>query len=474
MKRILSFLLSIFLFFSSFVTVFAEGWSFCDLSEIGIAPMMASFSERPTVLDGKISEGEYGSAHISALDSGLCAASFQDKALTKNETDQVLSMNPHQESYLSFDDEYIYCGIKTSVQSEKIPSFIYEGIGNVYPISLSIGLTPGEHPANRCSFLTNTYYFSQETLRCVAVSGERIVHGVDADTRISLCISNLTEFYRENGYKDAAGILWNADYYCQKAVLEIEKAAEYTVLCAEFVIPLGDALLSVSSALRDQISAQLKDKSGTLCGSFLSKVCVSSKGASVVCGLLSSDPSPVSEKGETWKDYIKENYETPISGSFVPDFLPIPLYFLGSPPKKSDKLPENETENNLDEDTLKTEDTSPEKENPSPSKDSNSPPLFSSNIVKNEETEVKDESIFDSLPDENDFLPEDTEIVYDESKTTETEKEEKGSLIGSVFTMLAGVLLFASMIVLVFFYRNQDEKNEKEKENKTKKSKKGK
>lgn len=89
-----------------------------------------------------------------------------------------------------------------------------------------------------------------------------------------------------------------------------------------------------------------------------------------------------------------------------------------------------------------------------------------------------DEGIFDHLPDEEDFLPEDTEIVYLSSKSKEgtTKKNEEGeeSVLGQVLLTATALLLFVSVMIFASVSEKRMSFREKITEKEEKRGKKGK
>ncbi len=487
MKHLTSLLLAVFVVFSCFSPVFAEKMDLSDLSTFGILPMKGERAENVPTQDGKILSGEYPLPHVSDEKSGLAVVSSYENLLIE----KAEKLKPVQESYLSLDDKYIYCGLRLKMNTEEAIGVYKKNLGYVYPVLFSISLSSGNHPANRCSFLSNTYYFSAETGECVGVSGERIARSVENDTEIACRISNVGGIHYNEAYKDENDVLWNADYYEKHAAFRIEKESGVTVITAEILLPIGDALLSVPASERSLVADQLQKRKETLCGSFLSQVGVFASGDKVVLGLPTAQTYSVLQEGGSLKEYLKENYETPKSGLFLPDFLPIPLcFFCKNASEESKKTVEkSETESFVsnskgenqghDASTAKSSEKSPPVSNEATSfekitkteKESVFPEKAEENEILSSEQE-NDESVFDYLPGEGDVLPEETEILY-LSQSEKNSSESEGSLLGSTLTFLAGVFLFAAMIVLVFFVRERSGEK-KDSENKPKSSKKAK
>ncbi|MBR5296201.1 MAG: hypothetical protein IKU24_06385, partial [Clostridia bacterium] len=280
MKRFVVLLLSIFAIFSCFLSVFAADVSLCDLSSMGVLSMKASLTENAPLQDGIIAPGEYQSCNITDEKSGLVIVSSQGNFSSEN----FQNLNCSQENFLDFDDKFIYCGIRANVSSANVTPIDRENFGKVYPITLSLGLTPGDHPVERCSYWSNTFYFSAENGECVGVSGDRTARSVNQTSEITLRLSNMNEMYRDKGYVDENGVIWNADCYGKNAGFAIDCWAESTTIVFETAIPLGDALLSVHSSKRDSVLKQMMDKDGVLCGSFYSEIGISSVGDRLILG----------------------------------------------------------------------------------------------------------------------------------------------------------------------------------------------
>ncbi len=481
MKHLTAFLLAVFVGFSSFLPAFAAKLNLMDFSSLGIAAMEANTAKNAPVQDGTVFSDEYSSLHISDGKSGLAIASSDGKLSAKSAAD----LNLRQETFLSVDQNYIYCAIRLDIGSDTVGGVYKKNLGYVYPLTVSVSISPGEHPANRCSFWSNTYYFSAENAKCVGVSGERIARSVAEETVFSLRISNISSIYQENGYLDPSGVKWDADHYRDRAAFSIVKGAKTAAVTAEILIPIGDVLLSVPERERRDIAEKWQMQKDPICGSFFSQSGVFSNGDQVILGLPTSKPYPFSEEWGSFKEYIKENYETPKSGAFVPDYLPIPLWFFEKESFSSD------LSGNGDGADQNKEFSDAQRQDPNTSAESTSSgktglkkttstsaftvPNPNEELLFNEsEDHGEDESVFGSLPGEGDVLPEDTEIVY-LSQSEKASAKNKGSLLGSALTFSAGVFLFAAMIVLVFFVRVRKEPQEQEmnQQKKVKKTKKG-
>lgn len=477
MKRLVSFLVAVFVAFSIVLPVFAEKIDLTDLTPFGISSIKGGALQKKPVQDGAICEDEYSAPHISDGKSGL-EITFSDGKVSAENAEKL---KLKQETFINLDRDYIYCAIRLLVDTETVEGIYKKNLGQVYPVSFFIGLSPGEHPANRCSFWNNTYYFSAETKTCVGVSGERIARSVEEETVFSLRISNITDLYGENGYTAPDGVKWTADHYGENVGFSMKKENGLTHITAEIIIPIGDALLAVPKSERSDVAEKLQRQTDMICGSFLSQIGLFSDGTQAVLGVPTEKAYPFSEE-QSIKGYIKKNYKTPVSGVFLPKFLPIPLHFFREDASHSNPgscvlQPEDfeGTEfSNPDNDVLTSTITVSTSHKTSASGCEESLKQESGILFGEKDQLEEDESIFDSLPDEDEFLPEDTEIVY-LSQSEKASSEKKGSLWGSVLTFLAGVFLFASMIVFVFFVREEKggEKEEGKKEKKVKKAKKG-
>lgn len=455
-NRIISFLFAIALFNCIF-PVFASAQSLLltDLSDFGISAMCLDRNSTP-VCDGKILENEYQNGSVFTSESGLYL--FNREACMKINQ----GSNIRQESFVSLSDGMVCCALRMSLPLADISLSPTDQSGvPSYKISFSLGLSSGNHPALRGSLLTNTYYFSAENFNCVGFTGERIARSIQDKSVVAKPLSSFSKAYRENGIVTSDGVCWNAEQYCKNAYFSLLRDSSQISVISEVQIPLEDVLLSVHPSERDDVYAALKDPSANLCGGFSTQLQLDDSSC-LVAGVPSKITIP--NGSETLFAWMKNNFQMPASGLFIPEVLPIPLYWTGTPPVRVDATDENQT---VSSETL----TNIVADTSKPSAPASVP---SASVVVSEEAEVilkNDESIFDSLPDKESNIPEETEILYDEETSTE-EPEEEHSLLSSVLAMITGILLFAIVIFLCFYFRESEKKRREEEKKKNKRKKK--
>ncbi len=404
--------------------------------------------------DGVISDGEYTNGATYKEGKGLFF-------LVDESYSPLQGIAVQQENFISISHDMIYCALRLYVPCTfKTVSPAMHNESSCYCVSVSLGLTQGDHPALRGSLLTNTYYFSASDNSCIGFTGERVARSISESSVVSRPLSTFSRAYRENGLVLSDGTCWNAETYCENAAFSMQKNDLDTTVVVEVKIPLEDALLSVHPSQRDEVRNAIKTSPETLCGSFVSRVYLDAT-SSVITGIPSR--LPVGES-ETLFDWMKNNFETPASGFFIPEILPIPLYLGDTVPLQNklqnQKAPVTSTTSIPD---ITTSDSFVSV----PPVTSQEIPLSSRDAVEN------DESIFDFLPDETDKIPEETQIVYAEKSADE--ESEENSLPSNILATVTGVLIFASVLTLcIYFHHVEKKKEEAEKRKKNGQKKKNK
>ncbi len=441
----------VFCFFTLIVS--AQTFSFFDLSLFGIPSMTVCRKDSGAVCDGILSEGEYLSGVSFQEGSGLYLLSNGSYPASGKNLSGV-----KQDNYILLSDDTVYCALRLYMPAEhgSVAPIVKE-FGTFYRISFSLGLTSGDHPALRGSLLTNTYYFSSEDFSCVGFTGERVARSVKEDSVFSRPLSSFSASYGENGITTSDGVLWNAEHYCNNTGFFLQTSRSGTTMIAEVKIPLEDVLLSVHPSQRESVRNALMNQSQTLCAGFSSRVDLDDDFC-LVAGVPSQITMPDSTNGETLFAWMKNQYEKPISGFYVPDVIPIPLYWVGSaPPKQTFSLTASNDSLSLHESSAES------KEEPSSEKAVSSADGF---------TLENDENIFASLPDADSKIPEETQIIYDEKATTSTaQKKDDNSLASSILSTVSGALLFASVMTICIYFRDLGKKSEKDEKKKKKKVK---
>ncbi len=458
--RKISIFLSIFVLLCACpVTRSVQALSLSDLSPFGVPPMKVSRASA-SVLDGKISEGEYGAGVSFTEGQGLW---FLNDGVARTVN---ASFGATQESFVLLCDNYVYCGLRLNLPTDggTVSSSLRNGL-QCYRVAFSIGIADGDHPALRGSFLSNTYYFSADDDTCVGFSGERIARSVSDPSIATKPLSTFTEFYRENGVETADGVKWNADHYCKNAAFSLEKASSGTLLVAEVKIPLEDVLLSVLPSDRANVAALLKDPTATLCGSFSTSVDLDAV-SSAVTGVPSDVELPNSVNGETLFDWMKDDFATPLSGVYIPNVVPIPLHW-GAVPTVTKEEPAA-----LQEQVSVSTAVASSSSRQDPFQEGSPPALSGESASPSEELlDENDESIFDSLPDADSRLPEDTEIIYDEPDFSSEKESQEKSLLSAVLATASGALIFASVMVLCIYFRDRDKQEEKKRQDQSRSGK---
>ncbi len=459
LKKLSIFLCVIAILCCGTFTEYARAFSLLDLSSYGAEPMQAT-REGAASLDGKISDGEYGKGTSFQGEKGLYLLNASTYHKGK------ASSNLKQENYVLLSRNYVYCALRLIVPFEcgNVSSTMQNGLQS-YRVTFSLGLAMGEHPALKGSLLSNSYYFSADNFSCIGFTGERIARSVNESSIAAKPLSSFSASYRENGIVSADGTKWNADFYCKNSAFSLEVTENGTILVAEAKIPLEDLLLSVAPSQRESTKTLLSAASANLCGSYTTRVELNALSC-VVSGVPSELPLPDSTSSQTLYDWMKSNFETPVSGLYIPKVIPIPLYWGAYIPASNENTSVQQGENSVDT-------TVPSSTAPNVTNQTSIPTITADVSLPQESDSVEnDESIFDVLPNADDTLPEDTEIVYDEKASASNENEKDDSLTSTVLITVTGALLFASVMALCIYFRESDKENEKKQSDQNKRKKK--
>lgn len=463
-RRTFSFIaLFIFFFGNLFYTnVYAHDFSLTDLSLFGI-PASSLSRSTPATCDGRISSGEYGKG--STFDEGEGLFLLTNGSYNDLETNVS---SAQQENFALLADDDIYIAFRLRCRSSTL-GVIVKNQQSCYRVSVSLGLTPGEHPALRGSFLTNVYYFSSSDLSCVGFTGERKSRSLNEKSSFSKPLSSYVSSYSENGIVAADGTKWNAEQYCKNAAFSLNTEGDISTMIVEVRIPLEDALLSVHTSQRDSVRSIIKNQTKSLCGGITTCVDLNEYSC-IVTGLPSDHAATFASQYDTIADWMEHEFEPPFSGVYIPSVVPIPLYLSGKPPKVSNVPSTLKTAPPVSDEpvaeAIPSTTTATNEAVPDP--ESVSDDLISDPTVNSSEN---DESIFDSLPESDDFIPEETEIVYDAQSVTTKSQEKKDSLASNILATITGALLFASVMVLCLFFRNSNSEKESDKKKGKKKKK---
>ena len=403
------------------------------------------------VPDGKISQGEYSESVFFEESEGLYF--MTDGVCYKSNA----SARATQENFVLLCDNYVYCAVRLWLPLEcgTVSPALRNGIQS-YRVSFSLSLAEGDHPVYKGSLLSNTYYFSAEDGSCIAFSGERIARSVNETSAVSKPLSTFTDSYRKNGVIASDGTKWDAEHYCKNAAFSIEEKPSGSILVAEAKIPVEDVLLSVVPSMRSAVQARLGDPPAILIGSFASSVDVDAASC-IVTGIPSQLLVPDSAEGQTLSDWMKKSFEVPVSGVYIPKVIPIPLHWGKEPLSESQSIPVSQEKPPVTTTTILSSSKTPSSSASSSVEQLEVLPPVEEVILEN------DESIFDSLPDPDEKLPEDTEIVYDDPNSKYKDQEE-GSLASSILATVSGILLFGAVVVLCIHFRDGGKENEKKKQ----------
>ena len=448
-KRLTIFLLIFVLLCWGHLSESVRALSLSDLSPFGIDPMEVA-KGRSAIVDGIISGSEYGLSTVYRGEKGIYF-------LNNGHYQKRTSSGVIQENFVLISGDCVYCALKLNLPLDcgTISPLIRNGEA-CYRVSFSLGMSSGDHPVDKGSLLSNTYYFAADNFSCIGFTGERVARSTNESFVISKPLSSFSASYRDNGIVASDGSKWNAEFYCKNAAFSLQNTENGTILVAEVKVPLEDVLLSVLPAYRDSVKASLNQPSSNLCGNFSSAVDLN-QNASIVCGVPSELAAPDSS-GVTLFNWMKNNFETPVSGVYIPTVVPIPLYWTGYAPQKtvsdvsSEKTP---IVTSVPATTVVVTTASnaifndPFESIP----DTSTTPMDSD--TKN------DESIFDALPDRDSLLPEETEIIYDENFSSSKKNSDGGSLASTILVTVTGVLLFASVMVLCIYFRDSGKEDEK-------------
>lgn len=447
-----------------FQKVEAKGFSLSELSVFGITGLKVHRGG-PAACDGIISDHEYDGGAVYRDENGLFL--FMNG---KYFDGKLGSSSVRQENFVSLAGDEIFCALRLRLDRSMLGEIVKDG-ESCYRVSFSLGLTPGDHPVQRGSLLTNTYYFSTSDQSCIGFTGERKARSVMEESVASKPLSTYVPSYRENGYVMTDGTKWTANHYCQNAAFSLVESGSIATVIVEARIPLGDALLSVHPSQREEVRRTILSNSGTLCGSLVASVDLNAY-SSLVTGLPTDHPAVFSSEGLTLREWIKQNCETPASGLFIPEVIPIPLYWCGDIPKITEsKVSDSETVLPIPDDSPAVTGTSALSPENTTSKTTEVIPDASVSDPSGKAVE-NDESIFASLPDADDLLPEDTEIVYDAKSTTSDSVKKDNSLASSILATVTGAFLFASVMVLCMYFRDSGKKEEESRDHSKRKKKK--
>jgi len=461
-RKIFPRILSILIVFCSLTqsVCAASVFSFSDLNSFGISSMTVERKSAPAC-DGILSEGEYGIFTAFSENKGLYSLSngkYDPQILISNGT--VL------ESAVVLSGNMIFCALRFSGDEDPVP--IKKNGLDCFRVSFSLGLTPGDHPALRGSMLSNTYYFSASDFTCVGFIGERVARSVHQNSVATKPINSFSSAYAENGVVTSDGAQWNAARYLKSAAFSLKSGAQRAEMVAEVCIPLEDALLSVHPSERDVVASLIRNDSQPLCGGFSAAVDLNERVALTV-GLPSNASYPGFADGQELFSFLASNFEKPLSGIYVPEVIPIPFYWCGTPTQKAeasvpgDSLPSFEPESKDDTSSVGA----------LQSVQTQVPATSSVQLSEDQNDAEEDESVFDSLPDSTDRIPEDTEILYDEKVSATSKKEQNDtSLASSILAAVTGALLFASVMVICIYFRDSDKKKKEEEEEARKKKRK--
>ncbi|MBR4287983.1 MAG: hypothetical protein IKT50_00935 [Clostridia bacterium] len=466
-------------FFKQFVLVLAfslginasgaqlpEKISFSSPKHLGLSAVCAEKSTVAPVLDGTVLENEYNEKNTLTPSYGLTIATGDGGEGAERKRDAY--KNIKETVSVFYDDWYFYISMELIAPDGNLAPYCCDPYGDVFLVSVSLGLDEGADPVSCQAVLNNNYYYSLDSSSVVAVSGVRLRKQGNA-LKNTLQISSSVKMFQNKGFVDDENVLWNGEKYCEEASAVLND--DFTKLSFQCRIPVGDVLLCLEETQRTDAFLALKNDKA-FCGSFLSQISVGSLTDDTpllaVSGLSAKSVCPYSETGESWNEVLVSDFGLSQETSYAIDWIMSPLFFGGKQEEESADATDSIDTSDLTDRDLEN------KTNQGDACDSVGD-LSGGESEKLEKTQnesvsveglVEDESIFDHLPDAEDPLPEHTEIIPIE---TDAANAESSTSFGSVLPFFAGILMLASVFIIayVFFRKEKEEKNAKKSKKKT-------
>lgn len=419
--------------------------------------MKSSVTAHPAQIDGRIQSGEYSCSDKRGFSDGMCLVYDAGKSLDPNNQTAVLRAEDFtQSTYSSYDDEFFYFGFELFFP-EKMPApTVHPDFGKVYSFSVSIGLNDTENPLERFAYFSNTYLFSKQSFSCVEVSGMRMLPSAQGAPEITKRISSTLPRYLMEGITLADGTLCNGEYYTKNVVSQMRSHSEGEIFTIEIRLPAEDVLSCVSKDNLPSVKEALFDQNGVLCGSFISEFYLkhsSCDSLRIATGIPAQTERKGSVPSQSWKEFLILEDPAEKRDLEAVEILPIPIWFAGNPEPVQPSFLE-----------LAAKPSVSSSGSEKPANEGNNP-YFENETQSSSEGEVlpEDESVFDSLPSEDSFVPEDVLQVDVSQEGDEQEEKTVRSVLSSILLIAGGGCLLGSAFLSLLFLRKWEKKEEKPK-----------
>jgi len=398
--------------------------------------------------DGAITADEYVSTSVVPLGQGLTLTSFGGDYKQDPSSLSASGFLAEETVCLSYDGSYFYIGLSLHLSSSTLLApYRHPRFGDCYFVSFSIGISPHGDLYQKTAYLTNQYYFSAGDYRCLAMSGTRIRRASDGEKQALYRLNDPAE----NAYTDDRGAYWDSSRYRDDVAYSLVREGDCCHIILEARVPRGDLMRTLSSRDASAVASILDSERDPYFVSFTSEFSLAelagpAKGEApfALClGFPVTDICPYSENGESWQEYLLRL--EPNSANCTP-VLPLAVYLVGSPPSKllpTDQVPP----------------ASVGKDDPAIP----SPSVTASTDIPSDSSSTLSDEFLSYLPDPDAVLPENEEILYDESDFSNSKNGEESSIFGGIVTVAASILLFLSVIAAAILFRIREKKEEKTK-----------
>lgn len=471
-KKCISFLFKQFviaLAFSSSISAFGaqlpEKFSFSSPKHLGLSAVYAEKNTIIPVSNEDVFENKYDGKNTLTPSCGLNIATVDGCEVAEGKRDEY--KNIKETVSVFYDDRYFYIFMELTAPDGNLAPCYCDPYGDVFLVSVSLGLDEGTDPVSCQAVLSNNYYYSIDSSSVVAVSGVRLRKQGNI-LKNTLQISSAVKVLENKGFVDDENVLWNGEKYCNEASVALSD--DFAKLTFECRIPVGDVLLCLEEAQRAEAFLALKNNKAFY-GSFLSQISVGSlKGDNpllAVSGLSAKSVCPYSETGKSWNEILASDFGLPQETAYAIEWIMSPLSFGGMHEESEDVTHSIQASDLTDRDLESKTDQGSACDGVDALTGDESEKLEKiQNETNLDDGLPEDESVFDHLPDAEDTIPEHTEIIPIETDAT---KEEGSTTIGSVLPFFAGILMLASVFIIayVFFRKEKEEKNAKKGKKKT-------
>lgn len=460
-----------FLFILTFCLLFAtistsaeksDSLSFDNLSNFNVFCVLAEYIDDPIRLDGQFSLSEYKKLNKMTLQKALSLtdSGAEQKVDPQSVFREELLSSVQQQVSLTCDGQCFYISSEIQVPSfESMCTIDHPLYGKGYTVSVDLSLSASIfNPFASYGNLRNTYFFSAETFQCVGVFGTRDL--IRSGSRELVGRISSSSPSSEKAFCTSDGTTWNAAYYLAQACAKMQ-LCESVKFVFEARIPVEEVLLTLPENMRQDYLRAIRAKDERVCGLIDIKTSVCD-GVSFSNGkidnayltfcLYGNETCPISSAAKTWA----EAYANSISFSDVSSTQSIARPFtFGSVTKEN--LNKTPIDSNI---SIPSDEGSVTQEPLEPPGDLNSD---SANVATSgaasddgpndnaADDSAKLES-FDALPDNPDFLPDETEIVY--LNSTKNNEENTSDPVGSALLIVCGVLLMIAVFVVAMIFRS--------------------